>query len=102
MKKLFEPGLPFPANGEEAVRYMEELAEGILFWKKIDAVILPLAVAAILFALFKKSSILQHTGVIIGCFGLGCPIIMTLGYLFGGLQHLKVMECLKIVASRLV
>ena len=96
LRELFRPGVPFPTNRQEGVAYTEELVGGIKLWAKIDTVAVPLAI--LLWALGAISAILLG---IVALFAIGCPIIMTLGYSTGCLQHLKARECYEIVRSRL-
>ena len=97
LKGLFPSDAPFPTNKEEGVAYTEFLADGIKFWIKIDMVAVPLTI------------LLWVTGIIpviivgfVALFAVGCPIIMTLGFSIGCIQHLTVQECYAIVKRRLM
>ena len=96
LKELFRPGAPFPTNRQEGVAYTEELADGMKLWAKIDAVAIPLAI--LLWATGVIPAILFGLVVL---FVIGCPIIMTLGFSIGCLQHLKARECYAVVRTRL-
>ena len=96
LKELFRSGAPFPTNRQEGVTYTEELADSIKLWAKIDVVVVPLAILP--WAAGVVPAALLGLAVV---FAVGCPIIITLGFSIGCLQHLKARECYEIVRRRL-
>jgi uncharacterized RDD family membrane protein YckC len=95
-KEMHQEGASLPTSKEEAVAYAEELAGGIRLWVRISTVIILLA------AVLWIASIIDaiQLSVVIAS-AIGCPIIMTIGFSYGCLQYLTLMECYKIVKAKL-
>ncbi len=95
LKELFRPGTPFPIDKKGAIKYTEELAEGLAIWAKIDIFVL-LAVF-ILYVFGFINNLLIGIAIL---FMIGCPVIMVIGFLIGCLHYLTILDVWRIVKNR--